>query len=50
MLALDANGLRIEFAFERLPPDLLAIDLTATNSTPFPMTDFLFQAAVPKVC
>ena len=49
--AFEKNGLKIIFSFERNPsnPAVAAITLSATNSNPFPITDFLFQAAVPKV-
>ena len=49
--AFEKNGLKVDFNFERSPsnPAVTAITLTATNSTSSPMTDFIFQAAVPKV-
>ena len=49
--AFEKNGLLVKFSFERDPLDstVYHITLTATNSTPLPFTDFLFQAAVPKV-
>lgn len=48
--AFEKNGLKLVFSFERSPssPVVTAITLSATNSTALPMTDFLFQAAVPK--
>jgi hypothetical protein len=48
MTAIDKNGLRIIFTFER-ENTTLTIHSKATNSTPFPITNFLFKAAVPKV-
>lgn len=54
MTAFEKAGLRIIFSFQRSPnplnPSLIAITLTATNSNSSPMTDFVFQCAVPKVC
>ena len=52
MTAFEKNGLKVDFDFERSPsnPAVTAIALSATNSSSFPMTDFIFQAAVPKVC
>ena len=49
--AFEKAGLKIQFNFERSPsnPSVTAITLSATNVTPTPMTNFLFQAAVPKV-
>lgn len=52
IIAFDKNGLKLEFSFER-PSDnsnLTIISLLATNSGSDPIDDFLFQAAVPKVC
>jgi hypothetical protein len=48
MTAIDKNGLRIIFTFER-ENTTLTIHSKATNSTPYPITNFLFKAAVPKV-
>jgi len=51
MIALNKDGLRIEFTnFSKVPgdPTTIVIETKATNSTPFVMTDYLFQAAVPK--
>lgn len=51
--AFENNGLKINFAFEKVPgnpSNVVSIMVTATNSLAFPMTDFVFQAAVPKVC
>lgn len=52
MIALNKDGLKIEFTnFSKVPgdPTTIVIETKATNSTPFVMTDYLFQAAVPKV-
>ncbi|XP_025076007.1 AP-1 complex subunit gamma-1-like isoform X3 [Pomacea canaliculata] len=48
--AFEKNGLCIRFLCERDPGVVCAtvINMIATNSTPFPITDFVFQAAVPK--
>jgi len=49
--AFAKNGLLIKFDFEKVPDNpsnIVAISMTATNSQPSPMTDFVFQAAVPK--
>ena len=32
-----------------MSPTNLVINMSANNSTPMPMTEFVFQAAVPKV-
>ncbi|KAL9975141.1 hypothetical protein ACROYT_G012263 [Oculina patagonica] len=51
MTAFENNGLKINFAFEKVPgnpSNVVSIMVTATNSLAFPMTDFVFQAAVPK--
>lgn len=48
MVALDRNGLRIVFSFERTGT-LLTIHSKATNATEHPMTNFVLKAAVPKV-
>lgn len=38
------------FAIEKLPDcDTVSICMTAVNNNTEPMTEFLFQAAVPKV-
>lgn len=48
--AFEKNGLKLKFSFEKSldNPQSVIILLTATNETPNPMKDFLFQAAVPK--
>ena len=51
--AFENNGLKINFGFEKVPgnpSNIVSIMMTATNSLALPMTDFVFQAAVPKVC
>ncbi|XP_064404142.1 AP-1 complex subunit gamma-1-like [Halichondria panicea] len=52
MTAFEKNGLRVVFTFQRsldpTTPAVVAIILNATNSTPTPLTDFVFQCAVPK--
>lgn len=49
--AYSKNGLKIEFTFERsnTNPSVTVITIQASNSTELDMTDFVFQAAVPKV-
>jgi hypothetical protein len=52
MTVFNKNGLTIEFAFSKVPNNpnnIVTISMTAQNSQPMPMTDFLFQVAVPKV-
>ncbi|XP_077166619.1 AP-1 complex subunit gamma-1 isoform X2 [Paroedura picta] len=48
--AYSKNGLKIDFAFERsnTNPSVTVITIQAVNSTELDMTDFVFQAAVPK--
>uniref|UniRef100_A0A4W3JYM9 AP-1 complex subunit gamma n=1 Tax=Callorhinchus milii TaxID=7868 RepID=A0A4W3JYM9_CALMI len=50
LLDLCKGGLKIEFTFERsnTNPNLTIVTINATNSTEGDMTDFVFQAAVPK--
>ncbi|XP_071560989.1 AP-1 complex subunit gamma-1 isoform X8 [Temnothorax nylanderi] len=50
MVVLDKSGLKITFKLERPPdiPDLLVINMLAQNSGSTILTDFLFQAAVPR--
>lgn len=47
----DKSGLKITFSLEQQldTPELLVINMLAVNSGSVPMTEFLFQAAVPKV-
>lgn len=49
--AYEKNGLKIVFSLERLPenPNTTVIRMSAMNETLDPITEFLFQAAVPKV-
>ncbi|XP_066997926.1 AP-1 complex subunit gamma-1 isoform X3 [Anabrus simplex] len=50
MTAYERNGLKITFALER-PTDTLnvtVITMTAANESVTPMSEFLFQAAVPR--
>lgn len=48
--AFDKDGLKIIFSLEKMPEtNSLSINVTATNNTLTNITDFLFQAAVPKV-
>lgn len=47
--AFEKSGLKIVFSLEKTPePDTVLVNMAAFNSTLEPMTDFLFQAAVPK--
>lgn len=48
--ALDKNGLKIVFSLEQSSdtPDTIVINMKANNSLQTNMTEFLFQAAVPK--
>ncbi|XP_018377894.1 PREDICTED: AP-1 complex subunit gamma-1 isoform X2 [Trachymyrmex cornetzi] len=50
MVILDKSGLKITFKLERPPDisDLLVINMLAQNSGSTILTDFLFQAAVPR--
>lgn len=50
IVAFDKNSLKVIFHFERdaNTPSTVKITLNAINSCSSPMTDFLFQAAVPK--
>lgn len=51
MVILDKSGLKISFKLEKQQDnaDLLVISVLAQNSGLSQLTDFLFQAAVPKV-
>lgn len=51
MTAYNKNGLKIDFTFERANPNpsIAVITIHASNATEADMTDFVFQAAVPKV-
>ncbi|EFA09960.1 AP-1 complex subunit gamma-1 isoform X2 [Tribolium castaneum] len=47
--AYDKDGLKMCFSLEKVPDsNTLTINMVATNLTLSAMTDFLFQAAVPK--
>ncbi|XP_043282180.1 AP-1 complex subunit gamma-1 isoform X3 [Venturia canescens] len=50
MVVHDKADLKIIFKMERSNdfPDVLVINMLACNTGPTPLTDFLFQAAVPK--
>lgn len=48
--AFDKDGLKLVFALEKVPDsNALTINVTSTNNTLSNMSDYLFQAAVPKV-
>lgn len=48
--AFDKDGLKIVFQLEKMSDNnTITINVTATNNTLSNMTDFLFQAAVPRV-
>ncbi|XP_019881843.1 AP-1 complex subunit gamma-1 isoform X2 [Aethina tumida] len=48
--AFDKDGLKIVFTLEKVPDanNTVTVNVTATNHTISNMTDFLFQAAVPR--
>lgn len=50
IIAFNKNGLLIEFVCEKdeTQVGVTTINLKATNSTPLAISDFVFQAAVPK--
>lgn len=51
LTAFSKNGLLVKFDFEKVqgnPNNIVVITVTATNSQLSPMSDFVFQAAVPK--
>ncbi|XP_074599124.1 adaptor protein complex 1, gamma subunit [Brevipalpus obovatus] len=50
IVAFDKNGLKILYDFQKDPsdPKNLTIHMKASNSNVHPITEFLFQAAVPK--
>ncbi|KAK2142509.1 hypothetical protein LSH36_945g00012 [Paralvinella palmiformis] len=49
LTAFEKSGLKVEFTFDRPEGQTVTnITLTATNSNPTPLSDFVFQAAVPK--
>ena len=47
--AFEKDGLKIVFSFERNPDQSVSITLKASNSNFSPLSEFVFQAAVPKV-
>ena len=51
IIAFNKNGLLIEFTCEKdnSQASVIIVNVKATNSSPTPMTEFVFQAAVPKV-
>lgn len=51
ILAYSKNGLTVTFYCEKDPSDITQTLLRAeyANTTPTPMSNFIFQAAVPKV-
>ena len=52
LTAYDKDGLKIDFNFEKVagsPSHVSNILISSSNSKPVPITDFVFQAAVPKV-
>lgn len=49
LTAFDKSGLKIIFTMEKLQDcDTVSICMSATNSNMLPITEFLFQVAVPK--
>lgn len=49
LVAYDKDGINILFAFDKIPDsNTLTINVTVTNNSVSTLTDFLFQAAVPK--
>jgi hypothetical protein len=50
-VAFESSSLRITFNFSKQPgnPQTTLVQATFTNLTPNVFTDFIFQAAVPKV-
>lgn len=49
--AFDQAGLKVVFSLEKVPDsNTLNINVAAVNNTLSNMSEFLFQAAVPKVC
>ena len=51
IIAFNKNGLLIEFMCEKdnSQAAVCIVNVKASNSSPTPMTEFVFQAAVPKV-
>ena len=48
IVAYEKNGMKLDMTFE-VVESVITINMLATNNSLAPMTDFLFQAAVPKV-
>lgn len=48
IIAYDKNGIRLDMTFE-VHESVTTINMLATNTSAAQVTDFLFQAAVPKV-
>ncbi|XP_046841939.1 LOW QUALITY PROTEIN: AP-1 complex subunit gamma-1-like, partial [Xenia sp. Carnegie-2017] len=51
LIAYDKNGIKIDFSFQKVennPANIVDISLNVTNAMAVPVTDFVFQAAVPK--
>lgn len=50
MIAFNKNGLLVEFMCEKdnSQATVFIVNVKASNSSPTPMTEFVFQAAVPK--
>lgn len=51
MVAYDKNGLKITFTLKPFfeTPNTTAVSIIARNNTTLPISEFLFQVAVPKV-
>lgn len=51
MVAYDKNGLKITFTLKPFfeTPNTTVISIEARNNTTLPISEFLFQVAVPKV-
>eukprot|EP01137_Pigoraptor_chileana_P033022 Opistho-2@23321 len=48
-IAFEKGGVRVVFAYDYQPGNpILTINITATSSLPVPVSNFVFQAAVPK--
>ncbi|XP_064599542.1 AP-1 complex subunit gamma-1-like isoform X2 [Liolophura sinensis] len=48
LTAFNKNGVLVEFNCERIDNGVTAINMSASNSSSSPISDFVFQAAVPK--
>lgn len=51
IIAFEKNGLKLVFSFQRpnpVDPTSVTVTLKASNSNVLPISDFIFQAAVPK--